>query len=118
MEFETLLYDVSNRVATITLNRPDALNATTDQLYRDLSAAFTQVSDDAGVGCVILTGAGRGFCAGADSKALEGHVAKGGYDPGTPADIAMPGYGVRPEFDATFAYHCGLSKPVVAAING
>ena len=59
-----------------------------------------------------------GFCAGADSGALEGHVDKGGYDPGTPDDIANPGYGVRPEFDHDFAFHFGLTKPVIAAING
>jgi enoyl-CoA hydratase/carnithine racemase len=65
-----------------------------------------------------VTGAGRAFCAGADTKALEGHVEKGRYDPGTPDEMAKPGYGVRPEFDADFAYHFGLAKPVIAAING
>ena len=58
------------------------------------------------------------FCVGADNKALEGHVARGGYDSGTNDEIATPGYGVHEEFDATFAYHFGLSKPVIAAING
>jgi enoyl-CoA hydratase/carnithine racemase len=47
-----------------------------------------------------------------------GHSRKGGYDPGTPDDLAQPGYGVAVEFDAPFAYHFGLSKPIVAAING
>jgi enoyl-CoA hydratase/carnithine racemase len=45
-------------------------------------------------------------------------VEKGRYDPGTPAELAKPGFGVRPEFDADFAYHLGLAKPVIAAING
>ena len=66
----------------------------------------------------MVTGAGRGFCVGADTMALEGHIQKGGYDPGTPDDLAEPGFGIRPEFDASFAYHFGLSKPVIAAING
>ena len=46
------------------------------------------------------------------------HAEKGGYDPGTPDPLAEPGYGVRKEFDAAFAYHFGLRKPIVAAING
>jgi hypothetical protein len=66
----------------------------------------------------VVTGAGRGFCAGADTRALEGHVERGGYDAGTPPDLARPGYGVRPEFDADFAYHFGMAKPVIAAVNG
>ncbi|MDP2151303.1 MAG: enoyl-CoA hydratase-related protein, partial [Parvibaculum sp.] len=69
---------------------------------------------------IIVTGdpEGQAFCAGADLGALEGHSEKGRYDAGISDDIAMPGYGVRPEFDATFAYHFGLTKPVIAAING
>ncbi|PKP62793.1 MAG: hypothetical protein CVT86_06875, partial [Alphaproteobacteria bacterium HGW-Alphaproteobacteria-8] len=60
----------------------------------------------------------RDLCAGADMAALEGHSEKGRYDSGTSDDIAKPGYGVADEFDATFAYHFGLTKPVIAAING
>ena len=67
---------------------------------------------------IVVTGAGRGFCAGADSQALSGHVDRGGYDAGTPADLANPGYGVSPEFDHDFAFHFGLTKPVIAAVNG
>ena len=67
---------------------------------------------------IVVTGAGRGFCAGADTKALEGHAARGDYDPGTGPDLAHPGYGVRPEFDAELAYHFGIPKPVLAAVNG
>lgn len=70
------------------------------------------------VGAIIVTAAGNVFCVGADARALEGHVEKGGYDPGTPEQLPEPGYGVRPEFDASFAWHFGLSKPVIAAING
>ena len=65
-----------------------------------------------------MTGAGRGFCAGADTRALEGHVERGGYDPGTGPGLDRPGYGVRPEFDAEFAYHFGIPKPILAAVNG
>ena len=65
-----------------------------------------------------MTGAGRGFCAGADTRALEGHVERGGYDPGTGPGLESRGYGVRPEFDAEFAYHFGIPKPIIAAVNG
>ena len=67
---------------------------------------------------IVVTGAGRGFCAGADTKALEGHVDRGGYDAGVDDDLARPGWGVQPEFDADFAYHFGIPKPIMAAING
>ena len=67
---------------------------------------------------IVITGRGRGFCVGGDAEALVGHVRKGGYDPGTPAELERAGYGIQPEFDASFAYHFGLSKPVLAAMNG
>ena len=69
MSYQTLLYDVSDRIATLTLNRPDAMNATTDEMYRELQELIPKIAADRDVACVILTGAGRGFCAGADLKA-------------------------------------------------
>lgn len=73
---------------------------------------------DPKVGAIVVTGRGRGFCVGGDAQALQGHAQKGRYDPGTPEALAMPGFGRAPQFDAAFAYHYGLSKPVVAAMNG
>jgi enoyl-CoA hydratase/carnithine racemase len=64
--YETIRYEVEDRVATITLNRPDRLNAFTTQMARDLVAVFDGTDADDGVRAVIVTGAGRGFCAGAD----------------------------------------------------
>ena len=64
--FETILYDVAEGVATITLNRPDKLNAFTGQMMADMIGAFDLSDADDAVRCVIVTGAGRGFCAGAD----------------------------------------------------
>ncbi len=66
----------------------------------------------------MVTGAGRAFCVGADSQALEVHEAKGEYDAGTPDTMAEPGVGTDPAFDATLAFHFGLGKPVIAAMNG
>jgi enoyl-CoA hydratase/carnithine racemase len=118
MELKTVLYSVEDRIATITLNRPHRLNSWTGRMHAEYRWVVAQAEADPEVTVIIVTGAGRGFCAGADSAALEGHVEKGGYDAGTPADMAAPGYGVRPEFDADFAFHFGLTKPVIAAING
>ena len=67
--FETLLYGLEDGVATITLNRPEKLNAFTPQMMADLVAAFDHTDADDAVRVVIVTGAGRGFCAGADLSA-------------------------------------------------
>jgi enoyl-CoA hydratase/carnithine racemase len=67
--FETLLYAVEDGVATITLNRPEKLNAFNTQMMKDMIAAFDATDADDAVRCVIVTGAGRGFCAGADLSA-------------------------------------------------
>ncbi len=111
-------FELADAVATITLVRPERLNAWTGRMHTEYRALLARAAADPGVRVIVVTGAGRGFCAGADTRALEGHVERGAYDAGTPADLARPGYGVRPEFDADFAYHFGIPKPVIAAING
>jgi enoyl-CoA hydratase/carnithine racemase len=111
-------YDVRDRVGTVTLNRPDRLNAWTGRMHAEYRALLSRAAADPAVRVIVVTGAGRGFCAGADARALEGHVERGGYDAGLGDDVAMPGYGVRPEFDADFAYQFGIPKPIIAAVNG
>lgn len=118
MELKVVQYEVEDRIATITLNRPQRLNAWIGRMHTEYRYIIDQAEHDPAVRVMVVTGAGRGFCAGADFQALEGHIAKGRYDPGTPEELATPGYGVRPEFDADFAYHFGLTKPVIAAMNG
>lgn len=117
-EFKVVQYQVGEAIATITLNRPQRMNAWTGRMHTEYRSALLLAENDPAVRIIVVTGAGRGFCVGADTRALEGHVQKGGYDPGTPDDLAQPGFGVRAEFDASFAYHFGLTKPVIAAING
>ena len=106
--FETLLYDVADGIATVTLNRPDRLNAVNATVIRELVDAFDRADADDGVRAVIVTGAGRAFCAGAD-------LGGGG--------TTFDGRGENPE-----AHRDGgglvtlrifeLKKPVIAAING
>ena len=66
MEFECILYEVKDKVLTITLNRPDRLNAYTGQMQSNLIEAFDKAGKDDDIRAIIVTGAGRGFCAGAD----------------------------------------------------
>ena len=118
MDLKVTRYEIEDRVATLTLDRPDRLNSWTGRMHAEYRWILDQADRDPSVRVIVVTGAGRGFCSGADTSALQGHVERGGYDPGTPDDLAQPGRGVRPEFDANFAFQFGLSKPVIAAING
>lgn len=111
--------DSEDRVATITLARPDRLNAWTGRMHAEYRAALAHAEADPAVRAIVVTGEGRGFCAGADAAALDGHASKGAYDPGVRADeLATPGFGVRPEYDHAFAFHYGIPKPIIAAVNG
>ncbi len=118
MELKVTRFEVNTGIATLTLNRPERLNSWTGRMHTEYRHLLSQAEDDPAVRAIVVTGAGRGFCAGADTSALESHVERGAYDPGTPVDLARPGYGVRPEFDADFAFQFGMTKPIIAAING
>ena len=120
MDLKAIRYQIEDGIATITLARPKRRNAWTGRMHTEYRWALAEADTDKAVRVIVVTGdpEGNAFCAGADMAALEGHSEKGRYDSGTDADIAKPGYGVAPEFDATFAYHFGLTKPVIAAING
>ena len=74
MAYETVLYAVSDRICTIALNRPEKLNAWTRQMHFDLKDAMYSAGADPEVRAIILTGAGRGFCAGADMGGLLLHL--------------------------------------------
>jgi enoyl-CoA hydratase/carnithine racemase len=118
VELKATRYDAAEGVATITLHRPHRHNAWTGRMHDEYRALLQQAESDPAIRVVVVTGSGDSFCVGADSQALAGHAERGGYDPGTPADMARPGFGTRPEFDADFAYHYGLATPVIAAVNG
>jgi enoyl-CoA hydratase/carnithine racemase len=111
MPFETLLYDVADGVATVTLNRPDRLNTVNATVIRELVEAFDRADGDDDVRVVIVTGAGRAFCAGADLGA-GGKTFAGGDGRGQRAEEHRDGGGLVTLrlFD--------MKKPVIAAING
>lgn len=102
--YETLLHELRDGVATITLNRPDVLNALNAAMRRDLLAAFKAAARDNTTRAVVMTGAGRGFCAGAD---LRGGTAERAF-----RRVLTDEY--NPLIEAIRA----LPKPVVASVNG
>lgn len=104
MTFTTIRYELADKVATITLDRPDRLNAITAQLFEDVSAALDKAQAD-GARAVLLTGEGRAFCAGADLQA-EG---------GLPDD---PGELLDSHYNPLAEKFAALPIPVVSAVNG
>jgi 2-(1,2-epoxy-1,2-dihydrophenyl)acetyl-CoA isomerase len=114
MPYETLLYDVDRGVATITLNRPAVLNAISQQMIEELQAALDTVKDEASVRSVVLTGAGRGFCSGAD---LKGRQRVKPSDAGADAGIAGAER-LRRTLNPLILAIRTIEKPFIAAVNG
>jgi enoyl-CoA hydratase/carnithine racemase len=122
MPNQETLYNVADRVATITLNRPDKLNAWTAIMEREVRSAIEEAERDENVRVIILTGAGRGFCAGADMSLLSS-VAESGVDErvrkqASSSSTSGPVDGVRADFRKKYSYFPAVGKPVIAAING
>lgn len=115
--YEQILYDVSDPIATITLNRPETLNAWTMRMGLEVKHAMAQAEQDERVVVIILTGAGRGFCSGADLKDLKSMNIVQGAE--VPAELtAEPGDPSLEDFRGTYTYPMSIPKPVIAAING
>ena len=114
MTYEHILYDVSDGIATITLNRPDRMNAWTAIMERDVRHAMEAAANDDKVRVIVLTGAGRGFCAGADMEALKGidpnEVRRGET---IPFDMNR-----RADWQTRYAYYPAIPKPVIGMLNG
>jgi len=116
MSYETIMLTKEDGVATVTLNRPQRLNAWTPQMGADLSQAFHDADRDSAVRAIVFTGAGRAFCAGADMEFFAAQIAAGGgMAEGEAAQAASPGPSRVEEFPALMR---GLSKPTIAAVNG
>lgn len=105
MPFELLLVETADRIATVTINRPDKLNALNSAVLAELSAAMAALAADPGVGAIVVTGAGRAFVAGADIAEIAGEPA-----------TALEQYARRGQ--ALFRSIERSRKPVIAAVNG
>src|SRR6185295_6468418 len=117
VSYEQILYDVADRVATITMNRPERLNAWTPRMGHELRDAFSAAAADPEVRVIVVTGAGRGFCAGADLSNLRG-IQEGRVDDVPTAAERASIRPVHPALDTSYAYPTSIPKPVIGAING
>lgn len=115
-QFSDILYSVADGVATVTLNRPDRLNAWCASLDRDVRAAMRVATDDPSVRVIVLTGAGRGFCAGADMNVLQG--IQDGDTAERPAPAAAWDPAAREDFRKQYSWFPAVPKPIIGAING
>ena len=130
MPNQETLYEVVKRVATITLNRPDKLNAWTAVMEQEVRAAMAEAERDENIRVIVLTGAGRGFCAGADMSLLSTVATKGldaaqraqavqaGTGSGSGSGSGSGGGSARADFQKKYSYFPAMSKPVIGAING
>ncbi len=120
MTYENVIYETSDHLATVTLNRPERLNAWTGEMEKEVRDAMAKADADPNVRVIILTGAGRGFCAGAEMNNLADmssrkdgpeerslRVTTKPYDPRVPAD-----------YQTQYSYLLGVTKPIIGAING
>jgi len=113
--YQQILYDVSERIVTITLHRPDRMNAWTPVMEREVRHAMEAAAADDEVRVIVLTGSGRAFCAGADMEALKGldpdDVKRSGSLP--PFDMNR-----RPDWQTRYGFYPSIPKPVIGMLNG
>lgn len=127
--YESIIYEVQEPAALITLNRPDSMNAWTPQMDREIRDAMSRAEQDRAVVAIVVTGAGRAFCAGADMNNLKSLASGAPLEAGSTGepmsgDLRGPG-GDFPggdfaggDFDGRFPYLMALDKPIIAAVNG
>ncbi|KIZ41176.1 MULTISPECIES: enoyl-CoA hydratase [Rhodopseudomonas] len=115
MNYQHILYAVEHHIATITLNRPERMNAWNPIMEREVRQAMEAAAKDDGVRVIVLTGAGRAFCAGADMEVLQQI---------DPDDIrkseSLPGFDMnrRPDWQARYSYYPSIAKPIIGMLNG
>lgn len=116
--YQEILYDVADPVATITLNRPASLNAWTERMAGEVRHAVARAEDDRRVVGIVITGAGRAFCAGADMRSLSS-IRGGAELDREPEELAVRRDEPLPaDFSGKYTWLLAVRKPVVAAING
>lgn len=112
MAYEFLLYEVKDSILTITLNRPDCLNAFNDEMSYELQKALKEAEKDKAVRCIILIGAGRGFSAGQDlrSRSVNAESSNG--------DRPHLGESIRKRYSPIVSRLRSMEKPIIAMVNG
>jgi enoyl-CoA hydratase/carnithine racemase len=123
MAYEQILYEVADYLATLTLNCPGKLNAWTPAMELEVRDALTRADMDNSVRVIILTGAGRGFCAGADMQNLDAVAGNPEVRRGVEQRLAAGTANaqradIRMDFQKTYSYFPAISKPIIAALNG
>ena len=116
--YSEILYEVSDPVAVITLNRPASMNAWTDTMDGEIKDALQSAAADRSVVGIVVTGAGRAFCAGADMKTLSSLSEGGGADRPDRRAAAASATEATGEFTGRFPYLMTIDKPIIAAVNG
>ncbi len=116
--YQEIAYEVAEPLAIVTLNRPHSLNAWTTRMGAEVKHALAAAESDSRVVGIVLTGAGRGFCAGADLNDLKA-ISEGGRQADAPQELdADPGDRAMAAFRGSYTYLASVRKPVIAAING
>ncbi|NQY12300.1 MAG: enoyl-CoA hydratase [Henriciella sp.] len=121
--YEQILTDVEHQVLTITLNRPDRLNAWTGQMQLEVEDAIEKAGKDDTIRCIVVTGAGRGFCAGADMNGLQeikpdSEAADAAVSGASTAEADPAADDLAALYPGRFGYMYACPKPIIAAING
>ncbi len=119
MNFDEVIYEKKDRIATVTLNRPEKMNAWTPKMGAEMKTAMLDADRDPAIGAIIVTGAGRAYCAGADMTGLS-NIASGRA--GARGETAASGddglAGARADYRTVYSWPLALNKPVIGAING
>ncbi|MCC7364653.1 MAG: enoyl-CoA hydratase/isomerase family protein [Dehalococcoidia bacterium] len=118
MDYQDIIYEVDGPAAVITLNRPERLNAWTPTMQREYRDAMERADKDPAVRGVILTGAGRGFCAGADMGNLNSIASGGGSNPAAAHAATAAAGGIEANYQEPHSWPLAMRKPLIAAVNG
>lgn len=118
MEWKAVTYESGDGVALITLNRPHRSNAWTGRMAFEYRTAMQRAEQDERVGVIVVTGAGRHFCVGADTRALDRFADTGEYESDVRDPLPEPGDPEHPAFGTVFGFPLAVAKPMIAAVNG
>jgi len=117
MNFDEIIYDKKDRVATVTMNRPEKMNAWTPKMGAEMRTAMMDAERDPEIGAIIVTGAGRAYCAGADMGSLS-NIASGNATARTPEKPDPWMNDKRSDYQTSYSWPMALNTPVIGAING